>query len=144
MKKLLSILLTVLIGASCLSLSAQVNTQLVANGTESSNYVPVYGLWADVAQHNQVVYPAGMLSNMVGGEIQSMKFFFSSAPSNQWSGQIATLRLGTVTAPMITGGNPLPAPGAVVYTGSWCCRATRWCSTSARRSCMRAATSCST
>ena len=118
MKKLLSILLTVLIGVSCLSLSAQVNTQLVANGTESSNYVPVYGLWADVAQHNQVVYPAGMLSNMVGGEIQSMKFFFSSAPSNQWSGQIATLRLGTVTAPMITGGNPLPAPGAVVYNGS--------------------------
>ena len=86
MKKLLSILLTVLIGVSCLSLSAQVNTQLVANGTVSSNYVPVYGLWADAAQHNQIVYPAGMLSNMVGGEIQSMKFFFSSTPSTPWSG----------------------------------------------------------
>ena len=83
MKKLLSLLLTVMIGLSSLTLSAQTNTLLVANGTETNSYVPLYGYWLDAAQHNQIIYPASMLGDMTGGSITSMTFYLSSSPG--WS-----------------------------------------------------------
>ena len=83
MKKLLSILLTVLIGLGSLTLPAQTNTLTVADGSETNGYVPVYGYWADAPQHNQIIYPASMLGDMQGGSITSMTFYLSSSPG--WS-----------------------------------------------------------
>lgn len=80
MKKFLCLLLTVLIGFSGLRLSAQENTLLVANGTETSDYVPIYGYWADAEQHNQIIYPSSMLGDMQGGSITSMTFYLTGSP----------------------------------------------------------------
>ena len=118
MKKLLSFLLAVLIGFSGLTLSAQTNTALVADGTVTNNYIPFYGLWGDAAQHNQVIYPASMVSEMDGGEIQSMKFFISSMPSSTWAGHVLTIKLGTTALTTIPSSGLVITPLTTVYTGA--------------------------
>ena len=65
-------LLAVPIGAS-----ATTDTITVANGTEINNYLPIYGLWADADQHNQMIYPASMLNSMIGQNIIAMKFYIT-------------------------------------------------------------------
>ncbi|MBQ9555512.1 MAG: hypothetical protein IJV05_04745 [Muribaculaceae bacterium] len=42
--------------------------------------LPVYGYFHDVAQHNQMVYPASMLTDMAGKKIKSMTFY----PTTGW------------------------------------------------------------
>jgi len=117
MKKLLSILLTVLIGICGLTLSAQTNTAMVANGTATNDYIPFYGTWGDADQHNQVIYPSAMVSEMEGGEIQSMKFFLSSMPSSSWAGHNLTIKLGTTALSTIPPSGFVITTLTTVYTG---------------------------
>lgn len=49
-----------------LTLHAQA-TLTVANGNTTNSYIPVYGYYADDYLHEQVVYPASMLTAMGGG-----------------------------------------------------------------------------
>ena len=92
MKKLLLLLLTVFIGFGSLTVTAQSVT--VANGTDVNNYIPLYGLWMDESQHNQIIYPESMLTNLVGKTVNTMMFYLSSEPSNSWTSS-ATLSVGT-------------------------------------------------
>ena len=46
---------------------ANAQTLTVANGTATNTYVPIYGFYLDANQHNQVVYPSSMLTDMSGG-----------------------------------------------------------------------------
>ena len=115
MKKLLSLLLTVMIGLSSLTLSAQTNTLLVADGTETNGYVPLYGYWLDAAQHNQIIYPSSMLGDMVGGSITSMTFYLNSTPS--WSNSYV-LSLGTTTVSEFLSTSPISTPVTQVGTGT--------------------------
>ncbi|MBQ3734888.1 MAG: fibronectin type III domain-containing protein [Bacteroidales bacterium] len=94
MKKRLLTLLTVLCLGG-LTLSAQTNTLMVANGSVTSSNVPLYGLWLDANQHNQVIYPASMLGDMIGGSITSMTFYLAGSPS--W-GNNYTVSLGVTAA----------------------------------------------
>ena len=80
MKKILFFLLTVMIGLGSLTLSAQ-QTLTVAGGSETNNYVPLYGTYADDAQHNQVIYPASMLTELVGSAITTITFYAASNPA---------------------------------------------------------------
>ena len=57
----------------------------VADGTETSSYVPVYGLWCDYYTRSEMIYPAEMLEEMEGGEITSLTFYLSSPASAPWS-----------------------------------------------------------
>ena len=77
---LFSVIFTLLLSVS---LRAQV-TLTVADGNATNGYIPVYGYYTDDFLHEQVVYPASMLSAMAGGEISAMKFYFYSSPSNEW------------------------------------------------------------
>lgn len=67
---------------------------LVADGTNTNSYVPIYGNWADAYQHFQVIYPATDLAEMAGKQITSMKFYIStsSSVSKVWNGTY-TIRL---------------------------------------------------
>ena len=57
----------------------------VADGTATSSYVPVYGLWADYYTRSEMIYPAEMLEEMEGGEITSLTFYLSSPATASWS-----------------------------------------------------------
>ena len=115
MKKHLTCLLTVLIGLSSLSLSAQSVT--VANGTETNSYIPLYGLWMDESQHNQIIYPESMLTNLMGETVNTMMFFFSSEPSNTWSSNV-TLSVGTTTNSSFSSATHDQSPVSQIYSGS--------------------------
>ncbi len=47
----------------------------VCDGGYFIEYLPVWGYWHDAAQHNQMIYPASMLTNMVDKNITSMTFY---------------------------------------------------------------------
>ena len=57
--------------------------ETVADGTLSTTYVPVYGNWYDNPQRTQSIYPASMLTELVGKTLTSMKYFVSSTSSYQ-------------------------------------------------------------
>ena len=115
MKKLLSFLLTVLIGLSGLSLSAQSVT--VANGTETNGYIPVYGWYLDANQHNQVIYPESMLTDLVGENINMMLFYLANAPDEPWTSTI-TLRLGITPNASFTSATHDNSPTSQIYSGN--------------------------
>ena len=83
MKKLLTILLTVMIGLFSLSLSAQ-QMLTVANGTETNSYIPVYGFYTDAYLHSQIIYPASMVLDMESSTISEMRFYMGEIPDELW------------------------------------------------------------
>ena len=105
-----------MLGFGSLQLSAQ-QTLTVADGTSTNSYVPVYGLWLDNYTRAQVVYPETMLTNMMGGAISELTFYFSTPPSSpgNWTSNFE-VRLGT--APATTLSSFLPSPTDLVYSGT--------------------------
>ena len=68
-----------LIGVAVLAIAAQANVLTVCDaGYEDAYYsssVPIYGLWVDAdGTMAQSIYPADMLTDMVGSEITELKF----------------------------------------------------------------------
>jgi len=62
------------------------NEVTVCDGTVQNAYVPTYGLYFDDNQTNaQMIYPAEMLSDMVGKEITSISFY-ATAPTGLKNG----------------------------------------------------------
>ena len=91
-------------------------TVTVADGTATNGYIPVYGFYADDDQHNQIVYPASMLSDLSGGMITGMTFYMSSPASSAWGGS-ATISIMEVSGTTVT--SILPTTGATeVWTGT--------------------------
>ena len=108
-------MLTVMMTVFSLQVKAQ-GTITLADGTETSSLIPVYGLYADDDDfHSQFIYPESMLGSLVGSEIQSMTFYFESAPSTPWSGTYA-VSVGTTSSASFT--TFLPVPTQTVYTGT--------------------------
>ena len=69
----------------------------VADGTATSSYLPVYGLYYDeYAQTNQMIYPAEMLSSLNGKRIKSLTFYSSS--TEFFTEGSVTFSLGNVNA----------------------------------------------
>lgn len=48
---------------------------IVANGTATNSYVPLYGNWADAVQRSQSIYPASMLTALQGKTINQLKYY---------------------------------------------------------------------
>jgi len=113
MKKLFLFLLTVFCLGS-LTLSAQ-NTLTVANGTETNNYIPVYGYWADAMQQNQVIYPASMITQLQGQQITSMTFYPSGNPN--WGSITYTIRMAVVNDSVFATGTPMTGSMDIIYSG---------------------------
>ena len=68
-----------LIAVAAMAIAAQANVLTVCDigGYDGySNHVPVYGFWADTeGTIAQSIYPADMLTDMVGGKITEVKFY---------------------------------------------------------------------
>ena len=78
----------------------------VANGTATSSQLPVYGLWYDAnSQNNQMIYPADMLTDLIGKRITSMTFYSTS--SEFISGGNVTFSLANIAE-----GTTFPSTGA--------------------------------
>ena len=60
----------------------------ICDGTETNQYLPVYGYWYDAAQVNQMLYPAEELTakGMANGQtITSLTFFPATVTTGSWS-----------------------------------------------------------
>ena len=89
----------------------------VADGTATNSNIPVYGLWTDAAQHNQILYPADSLEDMVGGTISGMTFYMSSQSTSAW-GTTVTISLATTEATTVSS-LITDATLTQVWTGVW-------------------------
>ena len=77
---------------------------LVADGTSTNQYVPVWGYWYDSNQKNQMIYPASMLGLQDGDVISSITFY---TYRKYWSGGSVKLSLGETTATAFSGNSLL-------------------------------------
>jgi len=102
-----------------LGANATIDTLTVAagdstNAAVTNGYIPIYGLWADAAQHNQIIYPASMLTDMIGQNIVGMNFYVTG----DWSTSVATISLAVIPDSVLTAlrtGDTL----LEVYSGAW-------------------------
>jgi len=89
----------------------------VAEGTNTSSYIPVYGYSANAYQREQVIYPAYMLSELEGKNIQSIKFYLDSQPYSSWTATFE-VKIGTTDAERFTSSAYLSDAATTVYTGT--------------------------
>ena len=80
--KLLLVLFALLIGAS----PTWADELTVYDGTNSSEYVPVYGNWADAYLKCEFVIPAADVIAMDGSTISAMTFYLKNKAAAKWSG----------------------------------------------------------
>ena len=116
MKKLLLMMLTVLIGMSSLSLSAQ-STLTVADGTTTNSYVPVYGLYVDDFVRCQTIYPAGMLADLTGESILGLVYYLSTPAAASWGSATFVVNIMEVADTALTGFVDM-SNATLVYSGS--------------------------
>ena len=89
----------------------------VCEGSSTSSYIPVFGLWMDDYTRSEMIYPAEMLAGMNGGQISSLKYYISSPATGAWSGDVFNVYLKEVDATTLS--SYYTSTGAsIVYTGS--------------------------
>ncbi len=113
MKKIFFFLM-LLTGLAAMTVSAQ-QTLTVADGTTTNDYVPVYGYYEDAFLQSQTIYPASLLTSMVGEPIQSMTFYLTSSAILT---STFAVKLGTTTDATF-GTAFLTSPSTTVYTGTF-------------------------
>lgn len=103
--------------------NAQNNTITVADGTETNQYVPVYGLYVDDFVRSQTIYPASVIEEgaeavgMTGGTISSMTFYLSSPATASWGSATFSVKLTEVSAATLSGWQDV-STATTVYEGS--------------------------
>ena len=116
MKKVLSLLLTLMTIVFAVAPTSAQSTLTVANGTETNPSVPFYSYWLDQEQRTQILYPASMLTDMVGHEITRMEFYMNGTPDGLTSQLTISLGISTASEfPTEYFDNTTPL--SVVYTG---------------------------
>ena len=93
------------------------STLTVNDGTATSSYVPVYGLYMDDYLKCEYVIPAENLTDMTGGTISAMTFYLSSVASASWgsaSFQVFMKEVDATTISAYTGTDD----ATIVYEGS--------------------------
>ena len=96
---------------------------MVADGTSSTAYYPVYGNYADYYQHVQIIYSSADLAEMAGQNITGMTFYLHTKASATWT---ATFKISVKeTDDTDFGDATYPAPTfksttglTTIYTGS--------------------------
>ncbi|MBQ0082298.1 MAG: fibronectin type III domain-containing protein, partial [bacterium] len=92
----------------------------IADGIATSNFIPVYGYYCDGIQKSQSIYPASMLTDMVGKTISKLKYYVSTGGSlgitSSWRGTFY-IRLMHTEATSLSG-TLSTADATLVYTGT--------------------------
>lgn len=115
MKKTLFLLLAMVFAMQSWAQSIYV----VANGTTTNSYLPVYGTWMDANQHDQFIYPATEVAPLTGATISKMTFHASSTSSNStWGSATCVISIGTPTESNYASATYNATPLTQVYTGS--------------------------
>lgn len=73
------------------------NDETICNGTNTNGYLPIYGLYCDDYQINQMIYPENLLTNLVGKTLTSMTFYATAALDANLSSVGWDVKLGTTT-----------------------------------------------
>lgn len=94
MKKALFFIVSILLFCGVTRLPAQTNSTTVAEGTTTSNYIPIYGSYMSSWQHNQILYPESMLADMVGGTISEISFYTQAPGFNKTWDATMRIRMG--------------------------------------------------
>lgn len=108
--------LTLLVALCCLT-AASAETLTVYDGTDDSQYLPVYGYYADVSgTKTEFVIPKGELSNMEDGTISALTFYLKTSITPTWTAtfQVYLKEIDATTLTGITGHED----NDVVYTGT--------------------------
>ena len=92
-------------------------TTIVADGTNTDSYVPVYGYYADAYLRCQSIYPVDMLEDLTPGSVISSLTFYSSSTSVSWGAASFEVILSEETETTLSGYITPTAP-TTVYTGS--------------------------
>jgi hypothetical protein len=66
---------------------------IIANGTTTSEYLPVYGYMMDASQHNQFIYPASHLATLQGALILKISFHANTTVTTNWGGATCVISL---------------------------------------------------
>lgn len=99
------------------------NTLTVADGTETNQYVPVYGYYVDDFVRSQTIYPASMIMegadavSMTGGTISSVTFYLSTPATGSWGDATFSVKLTEVSAATLSGWQDV-STATTVYEGS--------------------------
>ena len=91
---------------------------VIADGTGTNGYVPLYGNYAERHQRIQSIYPASMLVNMMGVTISDIHYFVSSGSSANWGGQTWEVSLGITEQENLQSGWVDTTILTRVYTGT--------------------------
>ena len=116
MKKIYSLMLLA-VALACMPFGVKAEELTVADGTNTNEYVPVYGNWADAYQRCQVIYPASDLSKMTGKTITQLTFYLSTKPTKVWSSSYKIL-LSEVEATTFSNAWNEETTGTEVYAGT--------------------------
>lgn len=91
---------------------------VIADGTGTNAYVPLHGNYAERHQRIQSIYPASMLTEMVGVTLDSIHYFVSSGSSTNWGSQTWEISLGITEMENLSNGWVDTLSLTRVYTGT--------------------------
>lgn len=113
MKKFLFLLISLVVYLQ--SFSQQ--TTVIANGTTTNVYLPVYGYMMDASQHNQFIYPSSQLTALPGALLLKLTFHDNLNISTNWSGATCVLSLGITPDSNFVNAETDTSALTVVYSG---------------------------
>ncbi len=100
------------------SVHAEAGWTPIADGTETNNYVPVYGYYCDDYQRSQSVYPSSLLMECVGRSINALRYYvYNGSNSGKWDNVDFEVRIGITSSPNLSGGWIADSELTLVYTG---------------------------
>ena len=89
----------------------------VAEGTATSSYIPVYGLWMDAYTRSEMIYPADMLAGMNGRRITSLTYYISTPATAAWAPAMFNVYMMEVDATTLSS-YYTTTNATIVYTGA--------------------------
>ena len=113
--KFLMPLVAIVAMALPLKASAQ-SSVLIADGTTTNSYVPLYGLWMDDYTRTQCIYPASMLDDITTGSAITSLTFYTSDAAFTYGAATFDVKLGEVSQTTLS--SYLTYTATTVYTGS--------------------------
>ena len=92
-------------------------TLVVANGTITSETLPVNGYWMDINQHNQFIYPASFVDSLNGALILKLTFHANPFVNENWGNSTCVISIGTPIDSNYASATHNTSPLTQVYSG---------------------------
>ena len=102
------------------SVNRGTRSELTINeGTNTNNYVPIYGNYADYGMKSQFIIPANSLSAIGnGGTISALKFYSNTSTSQTYCGSSAIVEVGEVSQSSFSSASFVTSGLTTVYSGT--------------------------